>query len=187
MNESETLDAPKKAKSRAPHINRKLHRIGSLITAAPLLVVIVTGIILQLKKDWTWVQPATVRGSTAELAIDWDQILSAASSSAEAGITGWDDIDRLDVRPSKGMLKVRSKSSWEVQIDTSSGEVLQTSYRRSDLIESIHDGSWFGSPAKLWVFLPTAVILLGLWLTGVYLWLLPHLVRRRRRAASRKT
>lgn len=186
MTESDTLGAPKKAKSRAPHINRKLHRIGSLITAAPLLVVIVSGIFLQLKKDWTWVQPATVRGSTSELAIDWDQILSSASSAAEAGITGWGDIDRLDVRPSKGMLKVRSKSSWEVQIDTSSGEVLQTSYRRSDLIESIHDGSWFGSPAKLWVFLPTAVILFGLWLTGVYLWLLPHLVRRRRRAATKK-
>ncbi len=184
MTERDTLAKPKKARSRAPHINRKLHRLGSLITAAPLLVVIVSGIILQLKKDWTWVQPATMRGSTSELVVDWDQILAAASGVTEAEISSWEDIDRLDVRPAKGMLKVRSKNSWEVQIDTSSGEVLQTSYRRSDLIESIHDGSWFGSPVKLWIFLPTAIILLGLWLTGVYLWLLPHLVRRRRRAAA---
>ena len=31
-------------------------------------------------------------------------------------------------------------------------------------------------------YVPAAVILLGLWISGVYLWLLPHLVRRRRRA-----
>ena len=60
--------------------------------------------------------------------------------------------------------------------------MLQASYRRSDLIESIHDGSFFADAAKLWVFLPAALILLGLWISGVYLWLLPHLVRRRRRA-----
>ena len=180
MTTSETSASPRKPKRRAPRNNRKLHRLGSLIAAAPLLVVIVTGILLQLKKDWTWVQPPTLRGSSSDLVIDWDQVLSAASSATEAAIASWDDIDRLDVRPSKGMLKVRSKTSWEVQIDTANGEVLQTSYRRSDLIEAIHDGSWFGSIAKLWVFLPAAIVLFGLWVTGVYLWLLPHLVRRRR-------
>ncbi len=173
--------SPKKAKSRAPRLNRKLHRWGSILTAGPLLVVIVTGIILQLKKDWSWVQPPTAKGTTAELVIDWDQVLAAAASAPEAEIKTWADIDRLDVRPSKGMLKVRSKNQWEVQVDTATGAVLQTSYRRSDFIESIHDGSWFGEVSKLWIFLPTAVILLGLWCTGMYLWLLPHLVRRRRK------
>lgn len=180
-----TSAKPNNAKSRAPKLNRKIHRIGVLISAAPLLVVIISGLLLQLKKDWSWVQPGTMRGSTSELVIDWEQILTAASSATQAEIQGWDDIDRLDVRPSKGMLKVRSKNSWEVQIDTASGEVLQTSYRRSDLIESIHDGSWFGDPAKLWIFLPTAIILFVLWITGVYLWLLPYLMKRRRRLAAR--
>lgn len=178
--------APKatKAKSRAPKINRTLHRYGSIITAAPLLIIIVTGIILQLKKDMAWVQPPTARGSSSELAVDWDQILAAAASAPEAEIATWTDIDRLDVRPSKGVIKVRAMNRWEVQIDTSTGEVLQTSYRRSDLIEALHDGSWFGSFSKLGIFLPTAVILLGLWCTGIYLWLLPHL-RKRRRARPR--
>ncbi len=59
--------------------------------------------------------------------------------------------------------------------------MLQVAYRRSDLIESIHDGSFFHDRAKLWVFLPAGLILIGLWVTGVYLWLLPHLVKRRRK------
>ena len=168
-------------KSRAPKTNRSLHRWGALLSALPVLVVIGTGIVLQLKKDWRWVQPPTVTGSTTGVSLGWDEILRSAQSATEAGIESWDDIDRLDVRPSKGMLKVRAKSSWEVQIDAVTGEVLQTEYRRSDFIESLHDGSFFGSTAKLWVFLPAAIILLGLWVTGIYLWLLPHLVRRRRR------
>ncbi len=180
-------DVPKKPparKSRLPKLSRRLHRWGSVLTAAPLLVVILTGIVLQLKKDWTWVQPATSYGSTAELVIDWDTILASAASVEDAQIKTWADIDRLDVRPSRGMLKVRAHNSWEVQIDAATGAVLQSKYRRSDLIESIHDGSFFGSGMKLWVFLPTAVVLLGLWITGAYLWWLPHLVRRRRKQVS---
>ncbi len=169
-------------KSQAPKLNRRLHRVGALVSALPVLIVVVSGLFLQLKKDWSFVQPATVRGATAELQVDWDTILASAASVEEAGIRTWDDVDRLDVRPGKGMLKVRGKNRWEVQLDAASGEVLQASYRRSDLIESIHDGSFFAEGAKLWIFLPAAVILLGLWISGVYLWLLPHLVRRRRRA-----
>ncbi len=95
----------------------------------------------------------------------------------------WEDVDRLDVRPGKGMLKVRCKNRWEVQIDTSTGAVLSSALRRSDLIESLHDGSWFHPFAKLGLFLPTALVLTALWVTGVYLWLLPHVIRRRRKLA----
>jgi nucleotide-binding universal stress UspA family protein len=105
-----------------------------------------------------------------------------AASVPEAEVASWEDVDRLDVRPDRGVVKVRSKTRWEVQIDTNTAEILQVAYRRSDLIESLHDGSFFHDKVKLWVFLPAGLILLGLWVTGVYLWLLPYLVRRRRRA-----
>lgn len=179
----DTSRAPaRRKKSKAPRLNRRLHRLGALIAALPILVVVVSGLLLQLKKDWAWVQPPTERGSTTELRIDWDTVLASAASVEQAGIVTWNDVDRLDVRPSRGMLKVRAKNRWEVQIDAATGEVLRTSYRRSDLIESIHDGSFFADWTKLWLFLPAAVILFGLWVSGVYLWLLPHMVKRRRRA-----
>lgn len=177
-----TATAAHARRSQAPKLNRRLHRVGALISALPVLVIVVSGLFLQLKKDWSFVQPPTVRGSTAGLEVSWDTILAGAASVDEAGIKTWDDVDRLDVRPGKGMLKVRGKNRWEVQLDAATGEVLQASYRRSDLIESIHDGSFFAEGAKLWIFLPAAVVLLGLWISGVYLWLLPHLIRRRRRA-----
>jgi uncharacterized iron-regulated membrane protein len=162
-------------------LNRKVHYWLSLVIAVPLLVVIVTGILLQLKKELPWVQPPHNRGSSKELAISFDQILAAARSVPEAEIKGWSDIDRLDVRPGHGMLKVQAKNAWEIQLDAKTGKVLQVAYRRSDFIESLHDGSWFSDLVKSWVFLPSAIILLVLWLTGMYLFWLPIVVKNRRK------
>lgn len=165
----------------APKLNRQVHRYGAILFAAPLLVVIVSGVLLQLKKDWSWVQPPTQRGSGTALELSWNGVLEAVRAVPEAEVETWDDVDRLDVRPGKGIVKVRCNNRWEVQLDTANGAVLSSTYRRSDLLESIHDGSWFHERAKLWLFLPTAFALLVLWCTGIYLWLLPHLVRRRRK------
>ena len=163
---------------------RKGHRWGAIAVALPFLLVILTGILLQLKKDWSWVQPPTARGTGKEPAVSFPEILAAARSVPEAGVQTWDDIDRLDVRPDRGLVKVQAKSGWEVQVDAYDGRVLQTAYRRSDVIENLHDGSWFHDRAKVWVFLPAAVIVLGLWVSGMYLFFLPILVRWRKRRAA---
>ncbi len=161
-------------------LSRRLHRWGALLTALPLLLVIGSGLLLQVKKQVPWVQPAEQRTPVQTPAIGWDLILAAAQAMPEAGVTGWGDIDRVDVRPSKGILKVITTSHWEAQLALADGAVLQTAYRRSDLIEQVHDGSFFGDPVKRWIFLPSGILLFGLWLTGLYLWVLPRLTRRKR-------
>lgn len=166
----------------AAKLNRKLHRIGSIVTALPVLVILASGLVLQLKKESSWIQPPTAKGIGGAPSVSFAAILDATRNVHEAKVASWDDVDRLDVRPSKGIVKVRAKNRTEVQIDTTTGEVVQVAHRRSDLIESIHDGSWFHERVKLWVFLPTAVVLLGLWVTGMYLWVLPYLARRKKRA-----
>ena len=166
-------------------LNRLFHRWGAIIVALPVLVVIVTGIILQLKKEFVWIQPATQRGNSKEPSLPFDQILEIAKSVPEAEIESWGDIDRLDVRPSKGMLKIRAVNRHEIQLDTKTGDILQVAYRRSDFIESIHDGSFFHDKVKLWVFLPSSVILLLLWITGIYLFIMPYQSRRRRKKKAR--
>jgi len=164
--------------------SRKAHRIGALISAVPVLVILITGVLLQLKKDWSWVQPPTRRGAEAQLVLSWDEILRVTRGVEVAAVATYADIARIDAQPQRGLLKVQCENGYEVQLDAVSGEVLSVAYRRSDLIESLHDGSWFHPIAKLWVFLPTAFVLCGLWVTGVHLWLVPHLVRRRRRRAA---
>ena len=113
-------------------------------------------------------------------AIGLERIFEVARSVPEAEIESWEDVDRLDVRPGEGVVKVRCKNRYEVQIDTETAEILHVAVRRSDLIESIHDGSYFNDHFKLWVFLPAGIVLAMLVITGIYLFLLPYLVRRKR-------
>ncbi len=162
-------------------LNRIIHRWGSIATSIPVLIVLVSGVVLQLKKESSWIQPKTQVGSDQTPRISFSQILAVVQTVPEAEVQGWDDIERMDVRPGKGMLKVQCKNRWEVQLDAATGDVLQVAFRRSDLIESIHDGSFFSDAAKLGVFLPTAIVLVVLWVTGVYLFFLPHLAKRKKR------
>ncbi|MGR8920202.1 MAG: PepSY domain-containing protein [Gammaproteobacteria bacterium] len=169
---------------RLSKLSRSLHHWGSIAIAVPLVVVLLSGILLLLKKDLDWIQPPTRAGSRAGVSVDFERILAAARAVPEAGIDGWSDIDRLDVRPAKGMLKVRGREGWEIQLDAHSGAVLQVAYRRSDLIESIHDGSFFGQLTKRWVFLPAALVLLVLWITWMVLFFHPYLTRAKRRRSD---
>lgn len=162
-------------------LNRKIHYWGAIIIALPVLVIICTGLLLQMKKQLPWVQPPEKRGESKEMTLTFSQILTACQSVPEASVKTWDDINRLDIRPSRGMIKVWAKNDWEIQLDSHSGKVLQIAYRRSDMIEAIHDGSFFHEAAKLWLFLPAAFVLLLLWLTGIYLFFLPIYARRRQK------
>ena len=163
---------------------RKLHRWAAILTALPFLLILTTGMLLQFKKESAWIQPPTRTGSGRVPEISFARILEAARTAAGAGIQDWEDIERLDVRPGRGVVKVRGQNRREVQIDTTTGEVLQVMVRRSDLIESLHDGSFFHDRVKLWIWFPLALVLTGLWGTGLYLWLLPYLARRQRALRS---
>lgn len=162
--------------------NRRIHYWASFAAAIPILVILVSGILLQLKKQWDWVQPPERRGTSTVPSVQFDRILEILKTDSRLGVTDWDDIDRLDVRPGRGVVKVTTTSRWEAQIDLGSGALLQSAYRRSDLIESIHDGSIFaGDWTKLGVFLPAGIVLLLLWISGIWMIWVPLAAKRRRR------
>jgi uncharacterized iron-regulated membrane protein len=149
-----------------PRLNRKIHYWAAAVCFLPVLLVILTGILLLLKKESAWIQPPTAQAQAGEPTFTFENILKACSGLPQAEIKSWEDIARLDIRPDKGLIKVHAKNHWEIQLDQRSGEVLQIAYRRSDFIEALHDGSFFHENVKLGVFLPSALVLLILWITG---------------------
>jgi len=163
---------------------RQIHYWLSLAVFLPAGIIFIAGIFLMLKKEIDWIQPATSRGVITEQIPDitYQQMLEVSRLQSEANVSEWSDIDRIDIRPDKGIAKVRAKSGWEIQIDTKTTKVLKVAYRRSDLIESIHDGSFFADSMKLYVFLPTGILLVVMWGTGVYLFLLPRFRKRKKSA-----
>jgi uncharacterized iron-regulated membrane protein len=162
---------------------RKTHYWGAIACSLPVLVILITGILLMLKKQSHWVQPPTIKTEIRVPTVNFTDILNAVTHVPDAGIKSFSDIERLDIRPNKGVIKVRANNGWEVQLDPQTAQVLQVAYRRSHIIEAIHDGSFFHDQAKLGLFLPASIVLLILWLTGIYLFVLPIIVKNRKRIA----
>jgi uncharacterized iron-regulated membrane protein len=163
------------------------HKCVGIAVALVVLNLAGTGFLLLIKKKVAWIQPPELRGSAANrFGIAFDDIVEACRAHPELEIQSWADINRIDVRPGRGMLKVRANNDWEAQIDVSTGEVLQVAYRRSDLIETIHDGSFYAAWLHDWVWPLVAVCLTFLAFSGFWLWLEPkyRAARRRRRKAA---
>ena len=167
-------------------VNRKVHYWASAIIAFPALILLASGLLLQTKKHWSWVQPVEHRGTGRAPVLDFHQLLDSVRSDPGFAVQTWDDINRVDVRPGRGVAKVWLNSGYEVQIDLGTGRILHSAYRRSDLIEAIHDGSFFaGNWTKLGLFLPTGMALLLLWGSGIWMWWVTFAGKRRVRAQHR--
>ena len=98
--------------------SRSIHLWLSLVIFIPVIIVIASGLLLQVKKEFDWLQPPTQKAQNSAPTLAFDDVLATVN-------------------------------------------------RRTDTIEAIHDGSWFFEGAKLWVFLPAAILLFVLWVTGL--------------------
>lgn len=168
---------------------RDIHHWASPIVMLPLGIVIVAGLFLMLKKDVDWIQPPTQRSAIAvDGAPDTTlaELYEAAAAIPELEIGDWSEFDRIDVRSDRGIAKFIAPNRWEAQIDLVSLEVLSLEYRRSDLFEQIHDGSFFADWVKTFIFLPVGIILLVLWGTGIWLFFEPYYKRWQRSRRRRR-
>ena len=147
---------------------RKLHYWISPFIFIPVLVIFSTGVLLQLKKQSDWIQPPIQEGINSIPSIQFEGILEAAKSIPEANIK---------LKCFVSFWKIRSNNQWEIQIDNETNEVLSVEYRRSDIIESVHDGSFFTNYVKFGWFLPAGILLIIMSLSGMYMFLLPLLVK----------
>lgn len=165
---------------------RKLHRLLGLVLASFLLISSVTGLLLGWKKNAEWIQPSTSKGSTKST-VDWltlpelEQNAVAAMKEARPDLATY-ELDRIDVRPGKGMAKMLFVAkSLEVQIDGVTGEILSIGKRNSDWIEALHDGSIISDWFKLGSMNFLGIGLIVLLSSGFWLWLGPRKIRFRRR------
>jgi hypothetical protein len=166
-------------------LNRRVHYWLTPLVLGPILVIVATGLLLHARKDIAWVQPAEQKGTGYEPLLNFNDILLACRALPEAEVQTWKDIARVDVRPAKGILKVTCKNNHEVQLDLASGQVLSVAYRRSDIINAIHEGAFFGSIVKWYLFLPAALALGILSITGFWMFLQPFKAKARRQARAK--
>lgn len=168
---------------------RKYHKVLGITLAILLTISALTGILLALKKNVDLIQPPTQKG-TSNVLNDWKPVAELALLAKDALVTAQpaeidNEVDRMDVRPSKGIVKVLFKKGWwEVQVDGSTGEIRSIAKRHSDWIEALHDGSIVSDGFKLLSMNVLGWGLLVMVITGLWLWYGPRRVRYLRRRRS---
>lgn len=158
---------------------RSLHKYVGVALAAFFLVTGVTGVLLGWKKNVETLQPKTFQGVSENLA-GWKSFNEIAKVSILAldSILENPTIDRMDVRPDKGIVKVLfTEDYWEAQVDGTSGKVLSVAKRHSDWIEHLHDGSLISDGFKLVYTNILGIGICTLALTGLWLWYGPRVIR----------
>ncbi|OOG72795.1 PepSY-associated TM helix domain-containing protein [Algoriphagus sp. A40] len=163
---------------------RSLHKWLGIPLIIFFFLIGITSILLAWKKKAELLPP------TLETKIQQGNWISPAEmvSIAEAEmakIGESTEVDRIDIRPDKGVAKVTFKTHFtEVQLDGFSGEVLSIETRHSDWIEKVHDGSivdfYLGGDeaTKLTYSTLTALGLILMGISGFYLWYFPKVIRR---------
>ncbi|MCH2084051.1 MAG: PepSY domain-containing protein [Saprospiraceae bacterium] len=176
---------------RGLRINRVYHRYLGIFLCTIVVVSAVTGILLSYKKQVNWIQPPTQKGSTKSLS-DWLPLYQLEEKALKAFQIAQPDeqhpkIDRMDVRPSKGIAKILLKDNWwEIQINGQTGDILSIQKRHSDWIEAIHDGSIISEIFKLISMNILGFGLLVLSLTGFWLWYGPKYFRKLKESEVKK-
>lgn len=178
-----------KVRRRLSRVSFYLHLwLGVLVTVA-LVAISVTGILLNHKRG-LGLMPDVPHEPTApfEHAIPLERMAHAALLAVPASARGtWNPgdpvdvrlIDRMDVRPRDGYVKVRfrDKASTEATVDIASGKVIHVGTRGDVFLEKLHSGEIFGGQPYVLLSDIAAVALMITLITGYWLWLAPRFVR----------
>ncbi len=160
---------------------RWLHKVVGVGLAFFVLVTSVTGILLGWKKDVAVLQPITQVGKSKNMEewISLDAIARAAVIATDSATGTTNAIDRMDVRPDKGIVKVLfTEGYWEAQVDGKTGIVFSVARRHADWIEHVHDGSILNDFVKLIYTNILGIGLMVLAVSGLWLWFGPKIIRK---------
>ncbi|MEN2282508.1 PepSY domain-containing protein [Algoriphagus sp. SE2] len=174
-----------KSKVKALRLYRVFHRWLGIPLIIFFFIIGITSILLAWKKK-VELLPPTIK-SQSEIKKDWispAEMISVAQSVMDS-LGESTEVDRIDIRPDKGIAKVTFKTHFsEVQVDGFSGALLSVDTRHSDWIEKVHDGSivdyyWTGGEGvKLTYSTLTSLGLILMSISGFYLWYFPKRIRK---------
>ena len=151
--------------------------VGVILTIA-LMAISITGILLNHKRG-LGLMPEVEHAPTAPFAsaLSLSQLADTAMRALPHTAGAPDatqQVDRMDVRPRDGIIKVRMRdsASTEVTLDINTGKVLHVGRRGDVFLEKLHSGEILGS------VLLSDLAAIGLMLTlitGYWLWLHPKM------------
>ena len=147
-----------------------------VVTTGLVLLISVTGVLLNHKRPLGLMPdvPNEPSGALAQ-SLPVAELARLAGRAVAPSIAAA-GVDRMDVRPGDGLVKVRfdDPAVHEVTVDLASGRVLHVGERNDVFLEKLHSGEIFGENGVLLSDV-AAVALVVLVISGYWLWLRPRL------------
>ncbi len=166
-----------------------MHKVAGICLFVFVIAIGITGLLLGWKKNSNGyllaeTSKGTSRDSNSWITLDSIQKIAVNYYAKFSGNENA-EVDRMDVRPDKGIIKVSFVGGYDgIQLDLSTGKILLQEKRRADFIEHLHDGSWFDSrfgwDSGVFKLIYTTVMGLSLVLfsvSGFWLWYGPKRMR----------
>jgi len=148
--------------------------LGVIITFL-VITISVTGIMLNHKRAFGFIPGTDVKQPDAfASSLPLPELARLAAAAVDPAVADA-GIDRMDVRPDKGIIKVRfdDRRITEVTLALHDGKVLVTGLRNDSFLEQLHSGDAFGTGGYLLSDLAAGALIL-LVLSGFWMWLYPH-------------
>ena len=146
---------------------RRLHRKLSLYIFLPLGVIVVSGVFLQFRNQFEWIQPELIVGEKSS-----EQMLHPQEIMKKLELKE-NQIDQMIYKPSKNNIALRLKSGEEIQVHPVTGTILKRAIRRTNLLIDIHQGSIIGPLGQYGIYIITGFGMIILYISGINL-LLPR-------------
>lgn len=174
---------------RLARFSRWMHKWVGALLALIMVALSITGGFVAFKNEIEYLQPAGRSGTAGNLAevIPPARVAEIILALKLAEAPTLKQINRIELRPSKRMYKVRLEqiSAWrsprEIQVDAMTGAILNDGVRGDQLWLDLHSFAVFGETTKLLTMTMSGLALLWLGLSGYYLFFYPVWFRARLR------
>lgn len=167
--------APKRERRRAlARLMFDTHLWLGVLSTVVLVVICVTGILLNHKRGLGLMPDVPHEASGAfERALPLAELARRAAEAVGPAVAAA-GVDRMDVRPGDGLVKVRfdDREVTEATVDLASGRVVHVGPRNDVFLEKLHSGEVFGDGWVLLSDLAAVALVLAL-VSGYWLWLYP--------------
>ena len=174
---------------RFARFSRKLHKWVGVLLALIMVVISTTGGFVAFKDKLDYLHPPGRSGAQGDIttAIPPARVAEIVLALGLPEAPTLKQINRIELRPSKRMYKVRLEqtSVWqsprEIQVDAMTGAILNDGLRGDQLWTDLHSFAVFGVTAKILIMTVTGLALLWLSLSGYYLFFYPLWAKARKR------
>ena len=174
---------------RLARFSRWAHKWVGTVLALIMVALSVTGVFIAFKNELEYLQPAGRSGAKGDLTnvIPPARVAEIVLSLQLPEAPAVKEINRIELRPSKRMYKVRLEqtAAWrsprELQVDAITGDILNDGVRGDQLWMDLHSFAVFGEATKLLTMTVSGIALLWLSLSGYYLFFYPLWFRARKR------